>query len=71
MEFDTLHRKMDKLKDKARGLEAWVDELKDKVSRAKDVGVAEFKESDAYRLELNTVIVQFLCKKRVNIWSHH
>lgn len=39
------------------GLEAEVDELKLKVVEAKKVGIANFKELDAYKLMLNTTTV--------------
>lgn len=59
--LDALHRKMDDLKGKVGGLKAQVGELTTKVPEAKKIGVAKFKESNAYKL------TQFLYKKRVKI----
>lgn len=50
-----MQEKLYKLKGKVVGLEVEVKELKAKVLKAKEVNIVEFKESDTYKLALNTV----------------
>lgn len=66
-DLECLQMKLDELNVKAVGLEVEVLELKLKVAKAKEVGIAEFKESDTYKLTLNTVTVQFPTKERLKM----
>lgn len=45
-------------------LEAEVKRLKAKVSKTKETGIVEFKESDAYKADLIKTITLFLANKR-------
>lgn len=65
--LDALFRKMDDLKGNVERLKDQVGELIAKVSEAKEIGMAEFKELKTYRLTLKTVVAQYLCKERVKI----
>lgn len=67
VEMESLQANLDKLNTKVIGLETEVDELKTKVSEVKEVGIIEFKESDAYKLVLNTVVAQFFTKTRLKM----
>lgn len=63
VEMESLQEKLDKLKRRAMGLEAEVDKLKTKVSKAKEVSNIEFTELGTYKLAFNTVVSQFLAKE--------
>lgn len=54
VDLESLQGKLDKFNMKVVGLEAKVDKLKLKVAEAKEVDISKFKESDAYKLVLNT-----------------
>lgn len=54
--LEGLQRKLDKLNVKAVGLKTEVVELKLKVAKAKEVGITEFKELEAYKLMLNIIV---------------
>lgn len=56
-------------------LETEVERLQAEVLKAKNIDVAEFKESEAYRSSLTSIAATFLYKEKVKmerlLWRHH
>lgn len=48
-------------------LEAEVERLKDKVSKAKENSVTKFKESDTYKFDLTKTAIRFQAKTRIKM----
>lgn len=73
--MEGLQEKMEELNAKASKLEAELGEVRAKIVKTKETNIAQFKESDAYNLELNMTVAQFLAKERLKmkqfLWKHY
>lgn len=62
-DLEHLREKLDEFNMKVASLEAEMDKLKLNMTASKKVSIVNFKESNSYKLMLNTVAHNFLPKK--------
>lgn len=62
-----LEKAFTEVSGRAKELETEVKRLKAKVSKAKEIGIAEFKELDVYRSDLTNTVALFIAKERMKM----
>lgn len=67
LEMNCLQKMLEKFVAKFVKVEAELGEVRAKMAETKKTNIVEFKESDAYKIELNIIAIQFLAKERLKM----
>lgn len=65
--MEGLQKMLDELTARSIGVEDELSKVRAKMIEAKKNSIVRFKGFDAYKMELNLIIAQFLAKERVKI----